>query len=360
MKKQSSGLYRTKVTIGHDPEGKPIVKWISAKTKRELEDKKRATIEYYITGTGAGGEAMFKPYAEQWLIAYKSNKSPSTYLSYMSVIKNQLNPVFGDRNLKSITALDIQSFMNTLSGRSAALINFAAGALNSIFKAAMRDRLVIANPASVIEKPQPKRAKAKPALTKAQRKTIESVIAEHPDGLFVAMLYYTGMRISEACGIQWGDIDWKERFIHVQRNIDHSGGHTRVGPLKTPQSDRYIPIAEPLMALLRKRPVGLPGSFLFTNKGGLPISYTTARTLFLEVMYSAGLAKYKDETLKSVISPHALRHNFITICYEKGIDAFTASKLAGHSNPNVTMAIYTHLSKEHLQDLSPAISKMFG
>ena len=361
MKKQSSGLYRTKVTIGHDSKGKPIVKWISAKTKRELEDKKRATIEYYITGTGAGGEAMFKPYAEQWLRAYKANKAPATYLAYSNVINNQLIPAFGVRHLQSISATEIQLYMNTLSGRSASMINRISGTLNAIFKCAIRDRLITHNPASVIEKPEAKRTKEKPVLTSAQRKSIEKALDASQDGLFTAVLYYTGVRIGEACGLQWGDINWKDGLIHIQRGIDHTGGNTTVGKLKTKSSDRYIPIAPQLLELLRSVPTGLPSAFIFTCRNGLPVSYTHARNMFGRTMLSAGLA-HRDDThnIVSMISPHALRHNFVTLCYEKGIDAFTASKLAGHSTPKITMEVYTHLSKEHLQDLSPVIAKIFG
>ena len=49
-KKQKSGLYRTKVKVGTDHTGKPIVKWISGKTQKELEDAKREVIAHYVEG----------------------------------------------------------------------------------------------------------------------------------------------------------------------------------------------------------------------------------------------------------------------------------------------------------------------
>ena len=50
QKKQKSGLYRTKVKVGTDHTGKPIVKWISGKTQKELEDAKREVIANYVEG----------------------------------------------------------------------------------------------------------------------------------------------------------------------------------------------------------------------------------------------------------------------------------------------------------------------
>lgn len=47
-KKQKSGLYRTKVKVGTDQTGKPIVKWVSGKTQKELEDAKHEVIAHYV------------------------------------------------------------------------------------------------------------------------------------------------------------------------------------------------------------------------------------------------------------------------------------------------------------------------
>ena len=49
-KKQKSGLYRTKVKVGTDQTGKPIVKWVSGKTEKELEGAKREVIAHYVEG----------------------------------------------------------------------------------------------------------------------------------------------------------------------------------------------------------------------------------------------------------------------------------------------------------------------
>ena len=49
-KKQKSGLYRTKVKVGTDQTGKPIVKWVSGKTQKELENAKREVISHYVEG----------------------------------------------------------------------------------------------------------------------------------------------------------------------------------------------------------------------------------------------------------------------------------------------------------------------
>ena len=58
-KKQKSGLYRSKVTIGADPSGKPVYKYISGRTRRELEDARQEVIARYITKTALNDDMLF-------------------------------------------------------------------------------------------------------------------------------------------------------------------------------------------------------------------------------------------------------------------------------------------------------------
>ena len=69
-KKTPSGKYRGKVTIGYDPDGKPIYKYVTAPTRRELENVKEAVREHYIFGRAIPRDLQFYEYAG------KSRSSP--------------------------------------------------------------------------------------------------------------------------------------------------------------------------------------------------------------------------------------------------------------------------------------------
>ena len=367
MKKQQSGYYRTKIKIGTDAEGKPVNKWISAKTKRELEEKRREIIAWYIEGTGRAEDELFGPYATRWFQTYKDGTlSESTRRGYLNIINNYLIPAFGDRNLRAIRPTDIQSFINTLAGRNSNTINLSINTLRSIFAAAIRDRVIDSNPAAYIVRPQAKPTKQKPVLTPDQRAALEHTAATHEDGLFLAMLYYTGMRIGEASGLMWDDIDRKSNLIHIRRDIDTSSGHPTIHTVKTASSNRYVPIPAPLRSILDRGPIGLPGNLIFTSKRGNPMSAAAQRQLWARLMLAAGYGHYKPDkphhacNIVCDFSAHTLRHNFITLCYENGIDAFTAAKLAGHSDTAVTTRIYTHLSKQHLETIKTQVESIFA
>ena len=53
-------------------------------------------------------------------------------------------------------------------------------------------------------------------------------------------------------------------------------------------------------------------------------------------------------SLKTKITPHCIRHNYVTVCWERGIDPYTAMRLMGHSSIKTTMDIYTHLNERQL------------
>lgn len=274
--KQKSGLYRSKVKIGVDAQGKDVFKWISGKTKRELEDTRREVEEYYISGTGLRGDRLFGEYAEQWYRIYKEPAiSPSSRQSYRTALNKRLLPVFGARNLRAILPSELQAFVNNLAGESATTITMVAAALRGIFKAAYVDQIVEHDPTTHLTKPAAKAPEERRALTEPERKRVEAVCAGHPQGAYLACMYYLGVRPGECRGLQWGDLDWRNMLVHIQRDIDYKAGGT-VGALKTAKSNRQVPIPDPLRAILWPLR-GLPDVFLFTGDvNHSPLSKTVA------------------------------------------------------------------------------------
>ena len=76
-KRTPSGKFRGKVTIGYDPDGKPIYKYVTAPTRRELENVKEAVREHYIFGRAIPRDQPFYEYAGQW---YRIKKEPFIFI----------------------------------------------------------------------------------------------------------------------------------------------------------------------------------------------------------------------------------------------------------------------------------------
>ena len=368
-KKQKSGLYRTKVKIGTDQDGKPIVKWVSARTQKELEDAKRAVIAHYVSGRAMQSDRLFGDYAVAWFNGVKApGLSPSSLESYRTALNRNILPQFGERNLRAITATDLQIFVNSFAGMSATKITIICAALSSLFESACADGYLERNPMEHVRKPKAAPPAEKQILSPDQRRTVEQVCTSDPRALYLALMYYLGLRPGEARGLMWGDVDFAARTVHVQRDIDYKA-HGAVGALKTPKSNRTIPLPEPLRAIL-SRYRDTPHAFIVRGAKGGALAKTSAERLWCDLMIACGLVVpasdngYTDTDPRHrwtpTITPHALRHNFASMCWENGIDAYTTMRLLGHASIKTTMDIYTHLSDAQLSTVTQRLDVVFG
>lgn len=248
----------------------------------------------------------------------------------------------------------------------------ALSVLNGIFSAAHADRIVAHNPAQNLRRPAATPPVEKRALTDEERIRVRSVFTSHQHGHYLATMYYTGMRPGEVLGLQWGDFDWAGDLIHVQRDIDYASKSGRVGALKTRAADRYIPISSELKSLLQPR-AAAPGMFLFTGADpDKPLSLASAERIWIDLMMTCNMgeaipaeeSKYRQKDdirgrFKPSLTPHAIRHNFITICWEHGMDELLTMKIVGHTDYQTTRNIYTHLNKKHLDNAKLKMDEMF-
>lgn len=370
-KKQKSGLYRSKVKIGVDANGKDVVKYISGHTKKELEEHRQAVIDYYINGTGLEADRLFGEYAVEW---YRIRKEPhirkGTRDTYRSMLNKHILPAFGNRKLRSIRSSELQEFLQQFANSSRSHIATARLIISGVFLAACQDRILKENPAQFLANPEAKRAAEKPTLTDDDRATLERVCVSEPHGDFMAVLYYLGLRLGEAAALKWMDFDWRARTVHIQRKLDYHDGAVAGDP-KTAKSDRLLPIPEPLYAILYPKRQ-MPEMYLFCKEGNQVMKRCAANALWLELMAAAGMVH--EETRKKMVkgkleevivicpdfTPHTLRHNYVTMCYESGFDPYTTMRLVGHSNISTTMNIYTHMREQQIEKARQEVDGMFA
>ena len=364
--------YRSKVKIGVDAAGKPINKWIQGRTRAELAEARQAVIARYITGEALGDDRLFGDYAAEW---YRVRKAPfvsaSSRESYRTALNKDLFPVLGNRMLRAIPSMELQQIVNGFANRSATKITVVMATLRGVFRCALADRLISVDPAKGLQRPAAAPAAEKNALTPQQRAALEMVCRDHPQGHYLALMYYLGCRPGEARGLQWGDIDWKTSRVHIVRDIDYKDGG-RAGALKTSASARPVPLPAPLRAILEPLR-GLPDTYIAHAEKNpyKPLSKSSAERLWVSFMQAADMAIAADEnnrypvtdprhTYTPLFTPHALRHNYITMCWEHGLDPYETMKLVGHTSITTTMNIYTHLSEAQLARTAGKLDAMFA
>ena len=167
---------------------------------------------------------------------------------------------------------------------------------------------------------------------------IEAPDLDHPRGLrdraMLEVLYATGIRVSELCGLQLGDLREDAQFVLVQGK----GSKQRLVPLGSKAM-------EALGAYLRHARGALPGSpgqALFPGPSGRPLRRQTLWKIIRGHARDAGITK--------PLSPHKLRHSFATHLLERGADLRAVQALLGHADISTTQ-IYTHVTRERLLDI---------
>lgn len=350
--KQKSGLYRAKVKIGVDEHGKDIYKYVSGKTKKELEAARQHAIAYYIEGTALADDVLFGPYAVEWFNVHKRpHIKPNSVRVYKAVLNNYILPEFGDMKVRAISVTQIQKLLLRFAGKASTYQTVARTIMRSIFDTAYADGIVVRNPMSFIKKTIPsKDKKEKRPLTKEERQRIVKACNEHPDALYVALMYYLGLRRGEAAGLKWSDINWREQFVSVRRTIDFNHGRTPGSP-KTSAGVRKVPIPAPLLSLLEPQR-GMPDMYILHTPSNAPKTATSLALIWEKLI--VGECGITD------ITPHTLRHNYITLCWEAGIDVYATARFVGHKNISTTLRIYTHLSEERAEENAVAVRNMFA
>jgi len=157
------------------------------------------------------------------------------------------------------------------------------------------------------------------------------------DYALLELLYGTGIRVSEFCSIEVGDID----FFNNNIIILGKGNKERYLPIHQEVKTALIDYLEHSRGKLLAKSQDKDCQILFLNYQGRPLTTRGVRVILNNINNKAA------NNIK--ISPHILRHSFATHLLDNGADLRSVQELLGHSNLSTTQ-MYTHVSKEQLKD----------
>lgn len=320
MKKRADGRYQSNITItGAD--GKPKRKTFYGRSPQELRRKILA-----FTGEQAKGRTL-KEVCQDWQEEDGDTIQYNTRVCYKKPIEDVLEE-FGSRRIREITTLEIEAFLRKLAkkGFSRQTVRVRRVVLNQICKYGLRHGDLDLNPADVAELPPGLPAKKREMPS---QDILSKITALKPKGfeLFPILLYYTGCRRGEALALEWEDIDREARLIHISKEVEFHGNRgIIVHRAKSNAGHRNIIIRSKLLELLPKR---RKSGLLFPSKHGGPIT----KSEFIDWW----------EALDLGITPHQLRHAYVTEMFEAGVPAEVAMTQTGHSDIRTMRGIYTHI-----------------
>ena len=298
-------------------------------------------------------------------LATKIGVKPNTKQNY-GFVKNLMKAEdFSRKKISQIKVSDAKLFLIKLQndGKGYSTVKTVRGVLRPAFQMAVDDDLIPKNPfgfqlAGVVVNDSLTRE----AITPDQmRKFLKFV---HDDNVYckyyevVYILFHTGMRISEFCGLTIKDIDFENRTINIDHQLQRVGMTIHIETTKTNAGTRKIPMTEEVyrcfQAIIEDRETprteimidGYTG-FLFLDKDGLPLV-----AMHWEHRFNHMVKRYNEiyKIQMPNITPHVCRHTYCSNMARSGMNPKTLQYLMGHSEIGVTMNTYTHLGLEDATD----------
>ena len=323
---------------------------------REKERQIQQDLFAHITPNG--GNMTVLELVEKY-ISLKVNVRHNTMANYNFVLNIIRKEDFGKLRIDKVKLSDAKAWLVKMQkdGRGYSTIHAVRGVVRPAFEMALQDDLIRKNPfqfelATVVVNDSVTRE----AITRAQERAFLKFIKEdeyynkYYDGIFI--LFNTGLRVSEFCGLTISDVDFKNKCIQV----DHQVQRTRkmeyvIEDTKTKSGERFVPMSDEVMACFRriinnrkklfKEPMidGYTG-FLFLDKNDMPMVSLHWEKYFEHIRNKYN-SIYKVQLPK--ITPHVCRHTFCSNMAKSGMNPKTLQYIMGHSDISVTLNTYTHV-----------------
>ena len=291
-----------------------------------------------VTGSYAdpkAGRVTFAAFFGEW--SARQVWAPGTVLA-MSLAARSVP--FGDKPMKLIRRSDVEVWIKSMdaSGLAPGTIKTRYVNVRSVFRAALKDKVLGSDPTDGVRLPRGRRANAAMSIPPPEEVGHLLAVADDRFQAFVALCAFAGLRLGEAAAVQLGDIDFLRKSLKVGRQVQRvNGGGIDVRAPKY-GSERVIYLADNMINLLAQHVTafGTTGEqqWLFAGDGDNPPHQNTVGYWWRKTLRDAGLTGIKL---------HDLRHFYASGLIAAGCDVVTVQRSLGHSKATTTLNTYAHL-----------------
>ena len=357
--------YRTRIK---DANGKLVA--LYAKTPEELYNKETLALEQIENATFHRKTPTVAEYCEKWLLMQSVHVRATTLTDYTSKVRRHIIAELGDKRMGEVSLDDIQLALVPVSKKSTSVYKSVVILYKSIFRAAMESRIIDHNPTIYLTTkgggvPQEERQ----ALTDEQAERLLDAIRNLPPYVFVMIGLYAGLRREEILALQWDSVylDTDTPYLTVRRAWHTEHNRPVISDeLKTKAAERNIPLPICLADCLREAKVNSTSEYVVTRtvkersyyryEDGKRVKHTVTPVLGEKAAHN-GKVVY---SLDFEVTPHQLRHTYITNLIHASVDPKTVQYLAGHESSKITMDIYAKVKYNRPDELVRSMSCAFA
>ncbi|MBO5970663.1 MAG: tyrosine-type recombinase/integrase family protein [Clostridia bacterium] len=360
-----------------------------AEAYRKLQKK----IDAAKRGGTLDDDAKVKAWVDTWLLTYvkprvrkpgeqklRGTMTEATYREYEQLCRNYIVPEIGNLKLSAVTPAHLQKLLNDHKDMSFSHVSKLSITVKAIFRQAFTDRIIPFDPSASLTLPAAAKGTRR-SLTAEEREGFFKAAGNNPHGLLFRFLMATGLRPNELAAVKVGDVDLKQKIVHVTQAVETG---TRI--LSTPKTEsgiRYTVINDRedrgiVTDLLDHVSVKDDSAFLFSKKDGGMLtrqafkvywkSFVRQWDIEMGAEYDVrghiydpsdikadGTPLYPDPSdpsrprnghrLSSDVVTYCLRHTFGTDMQRGNVPIEVTKYLMGHADISTTANIYVDTGK---------------
>lgn len=321
----------------------------------------------------SGGNLTVVQLCDRYL-STKIKTKPTTQMGYQTTMKVLKKHPFGSMRIDKVREFDAKQFLINLQqkeGKRYSSIQSIRGVLRPAFAMAVKNDYIRKSPFEfpLVDVLVDDSVRRDAISRDQQRKFLQFIkndkhYSKYYDAIYI--LFHTGMRISEFCGLTKHDIDMEQRIIHIDHQLQRLSDGTlyildpnsKKPGTKTYSGTRDLPMTDDVyerfqhLIETRKTPKIEPMvdgyvGFLCLDKNDRPTVGMHWDHYFQRIVAKYN-GIYKEELPK--VTPHVCRHTYCNNMAKSGMNPKILQYLMGHSSISITLNVYTHLKTEDARD----------
>lgn len=317
------------------------------KTQREAKEYEKAFLDKQQNNCDMTFNSLFLYYIDDC----QARMKPTTVSNKESNFKTAILPYFGEKRINEITPADIRQWQTELIKNGTyknSTLRKTHKQLSAIFNFAIKVYGLKQNPCTVVGNIKSTKSEEMEFWTLEEFNRFMQAISGMIDKeAFFLLLFYSGMRIGEACALTFSDFDFQNNTVSINKNYVVVKGTAYIYGTKTKKSTRTIRMPRIVMEKIREYSSHIYG-----------LSASTRLFDRSESKYRECLKRYSVKAHVKTIRIHDLRHSHASLLINMGIPVKQISERLGHDDVTITLSTYSHMYKEKEEELVSELDKL--